>query len=377
MLSPSAGVVPLLQALVRIPSVNPAASSDPADAGEARIAAALAETLRAMGAADVTTPEVLPGRPNLIAKFPADRPGKPRLLLAPHLDTVSVGGMTIPPFSGELRDGRVWGRGSTDTKGTLAAMLCALWELRDAIPRLSHEIWFCGLMDEEAGNRGAQWIVDQGIQADFALIGEPTDCDLVRIHKGALWLRLSTRGRAAHAATPERGENALYAMADAARAVRDELVPWLAKETHPELGHATTNLGVLRGGVKINVVPDRAEAELDLRTLPGAQQEDSFVDQVAGILRKAAPTLEVDLIRRHRPMVTDRAHPLVGKLEAAGGQCTSAAWFCDGALLAHAGIPSVAAGPGSIAQAHTTDEFLAVDDLERGVAFYRKFLESL
>ena len=376
MLHPSSGVVALLQALVRIPSVNPAASSDPAEAGEARIAAALAETLRAMGA-EVSLPEVLPGRPNLLAKFPADRPGKPRLLLAPHLDTVSVGGMTTPPFSGELRDGRVWGRGSTDTKGTLAAMLRALWERREVIPRLSHEVWFCGLMDEEAGNRGAQWIVDQGIQADFALIGEPTGCDLVRVHKGALWLGLRTRGRAVHAATPERGENALYAMADIARAVRDQLVPWLAEETHPELGHATASLGVLRGGVKINVVPDLAEAELDVRTLPGAQQEDGFVEEVAAILRRAAPGVEVELIRRHRPMVTDRAHPLVGKLEAAGGRCVSAAWFCDGALLAHGGIPSVAAGPGSIAQAHTADEFLAVSDLEEGVAFYRRFLERL
>ena len=377
MISPSAGVIPFLQALVRIPSVNPAAASKAEESGEARIAELLAETLRAMGAAEVTLPEVLPGRPNLLARFPSDRPGKPRLLLAPHLDTVGVGGMTIDPFSGELRDGRVWGRGSTDTKGTLAAMLRALWEMGEKVSTLSHEVWFCGLMDEEAGNRGAQWLVDQKFPADFALIGEPTDCDLVRIHKGALWLRLTARGRAAHAATPERGENALYAMADAARAVRDELVPWLAEETHPELGHATANLGVLRGGEKINVVPDHAVAELDLRTLPGDQQEDRFITRVAGVLRKASPSLEVALLRRHRPMVTDRAHPLVGKLEAAGGKCVSAAWFCDGALLAHAGIPSVAAGPGRIAQAHTTDEFLSVEDLERGVAFYRRFLESL
>ena len=98
---------------------------------------------------------MLPDRPNVLGCFPGDQAGKPKLLLCPHTDTVSVRGMTIDPFAAELRDGRVYGRGACDTKGTVAAMIWALWELRETLPRLAHEIWFAGLVGEEAGNEGA------------------------------------------------------------------------------------------------------------------------------------------------------------------------------------------------------------------------------
>ncbi len=369
-------VVALLQELVRIPSVNPTATNDPAIAGEQRCAEAVSAHLRALGAAEVTLPEVLPGRPNVLARFPSDRPDKPRLLLAPHLDTVGVEGMTIDPFAAEERAGRIWGRGTTDTKGTMAAMLCALHELHEVLPLLSHEVWFAGLMGEEAGNEGAQWLVDSGYRADFALIGEPTECQAMHAHKGALWLRLRTPGVAAHAASPERGVNAIYAMSDVIRAVRDVLGPALAAEADAVLGAASVNIGIVRGGRKINVVPDECEAELDVRTLPG-QQDDAFILRIAAILRSMCHSLEVELIRRHPPLLTDPAHPLVRRLESQGATLTTAPWFCDGSLLAQAGIPSVAAGPGSIVQAHTADEFIEIAALRRGVEFYRGFLASL
>lgn len=374
--APGADVVLLLQDLVRIPSVNPAAGDDPAVSGEAACAETVAGHLRALGAAEVTLPLVFPGRPNVLARFESDRPGKPRLLFAPHLDTVGVSGMTIDPFRAEERDGRIYGRGSTDTKGTMAAMLRAFWNVRDLLPHLSHEIWFAGLTDEEAGNQGAQRLVDQGFQADFAVIGEPTSCDLVTAHKGALWFVLRTSGRAAHAATPERGENALYAMADVAVAVRDRLVPMLKAEIDPLLGHATTNLGLLHGGRKVNVVPDFAEAELDLRTLP-SQQTPEFAARITALLREVCPTLETEVLRGHPPMLTDRSHPLIAVLESLGSRCVTAPWFCDGGLLGTGGIPSVAAGPGDIAQAHTADEFLEIAELRRGETFYTRFLQAL
>src|SRR5687768_9897372 len=102
-------VTQLLQALIRIPSVNPEGDPGTEKTGEAEIAEELGRLLRTLGAT-VELREVLPGRPNVVARFPSDRAGKPRLLFAPHLDTVSVRGMTIDPFGGELRDGRIWGR---------------------------------------------------------------------------------------------------------------------------------------------------------------------------------------------------------------------------------------------------------------------------
>lgn len=376
MTSPGGEVVALLQDLVRIPSVNPSTGEDPSISGELACARAVAAHLAELGAAEVTMPEVQPGRPNVLARFPSDRPGKPRLLLAPHLDTVSVAGMTIDPFGGEERDGRIHGRGATDTKGTMAAMLRALWNAREVLPKLSHEIWFTGLADEEAENRGAQWLVDQRFEADFALIGEPTQCDVVSTHKGALWLLLRASGRSVHAATPERGENAIYTLAAAALAVRDRLVPELKREVDELLGHATASLGVIRGGQKVNIVPDWAEAELDVRTLP-SQQGALFAERIGELLRAAVPGLEVRTLRIQPPLQTDRTHPLIRKMEGLGSRCLAVSWFCDGSVLAGAKIPAVAAGPGDIAQAHTADEFLEISDLRRGEAFYTRFLESL
>ena len=376
--SPLPDVVELLQALVRIPSVNP--TGDPGvtagDTGEARCAEFVGTRLEDLGAR-TELKEILPGRPNVIGRFPSERPGKPKLLLCPHLDTVSVRGMTIDPFAAERRDGRIYGRGATDTKGTMAAMLCALGELRDDLPRLSHEVWFAGLMGEEAGNEGAAALAAdlQGERA-FALVGEPTGCNIVRTTKGVTWLRLTARGRSAHSATPERGANAIYKMADVLRCIRDEFIPELAALSDPVLGTPTTSVGTIHGGSKINIVPDTCVVELDLRTVP-AQHKESFVEEVAARLRRACADLEVEHLRSHRPLATDPAHPCVKALEAAGGRCVGAPWFCDGSVLQGGGIPAVAAGPGDIAQAHTADEWVDEDELREGVEFYKRFLRHV
>jgi acetylornithine deacetylase/succinyl-diaminopimelate desuccinylase-like protein len=370
-------VFDLHRALVRIPSVNPAGDPGTTETGERRMAEYLAERLQACGAAEITLTEVLPDRPNLLARFPSDRPGKPRLLFAPHTDTVSVAGMTVDPFAAERRGDRIFGRGSCDTKGTVAAMLCAFAELRDELPKLGHEIWFAGLMGEEAGNEGAHSLAASGFTAAFAVVGEPTLCDVVHAHKGATWLQLTTRGRAAHGAHPDRGVSAIYKMADVIRCVRDELIAEFALQPDSILGPASANLGLVRGGSKINIVPDLCTAELDLRTIP-AQRRPGFVAEISDRLSRACPDLEVELLRTSPPLYTSPDHPLVRALVTAGsGRPVGAAYFTDGSVLAEeAGIPCVAAGPGDIAQAHTADEWIEADELPRGVAFYRKFLEG-
>jgi acetylornithine deacetylase/succinyl-diaminopimelate desuccinylase-like protein len=372
----SLDAVELLQALVRIPSVNPSGEPGTAEVGEAACAQFLAQQLEDCGAR-VSLSDILPGRPNVAGCFRADRPGKPRLLLCPHTDTVSVLGMTIDPFAAERRQGRVYGRGATDTKGTISAMLCALWELRADLSRLQHEIWFVGLMGEEAGNEGAAAAAEEFRGADFALVGEPTRCDIVNTHKGVTWVQCATQGRSAHGATPEQGENAIYKMADVIRCVRDELVPALARYEDPVLGRSTVSVGTVRGGSKVNIVPDTCVIELDVRTIPSHDQ-GGLIEEVRAILVRAGVGVQVELIRKHAPLATDPGHPCVQALMAAGGRCVGAPWFCDGSLLAAVGgIPSVAAGPGDIAQAHTADEWLAEEDLRRGVRFYADFLRRV
>ncbi len=371
--------VRLCRDLVAIPSVNPDGESDLANTGESEVAHFAGEFCRKHGA-EVVYEEVLPGRPNIIARFPGGRPGKPRIVLGPHTDTVTVAGMTIPPFGAEIRDGRLYGRGACDTKGTMAAMLAALAEIGGGIPKLGAEITFAGFMGEETGQWGSRHFAKHHADYDFALVGEPTGCAVVHTHKGSWWLALHTTGKAVHASTPERGENAILKLLPVLDAVNRELRPALADLAfrHAVLGDSTVNIGIIRGGSRTNIVPDTCLAHLDIRFTPGLHRrglEELLHEFLAD--RGWSDMVRLESMGLCAPLDTPADNSFVQKLAAAGNGLTGAPWFCDAAWLSEAGIPSVAAGPGSIAQAHTADEWVSLEELEKGTAFYRKFLESL
>ena len=376
-------VVSLCRDLVAIPSVNPDGDPGTPFTGEKACAEYVGKFLAGLGA-EVSYEEVRPGRPNVIGRFPshpaADGRRKPRLLLAPHTDTVSVAGMTIDPFGAEIRDGRLYGRGACDTKGTMAAMLAALEEIGPRLPELGAEITFAGFMGEETGQWGSRDFAAKYPNYDFALIGEPTECAVVHTHKGSYWCSLTTTGRAAHGARPELGENAILKMMPVIAALQRDFLPRLTAPEfhHPVLGDSTLNLGMIRGGSRINIVPDTCTIRLDIRFTPAVHRHgiaallQTFLDE-HGFSASVVP--EKDAICG--PLDTPADHPLVQQLAACGKGLTGAPWFCDAAWLAAAGIPAVAAGPGSIAQAHTADEWVSLDELERGVRFYRDFLEGI
>lgn len=365
--------VELLQALVQIPSVNPAGTPGTDGIGEQRCAEYVGRFLAGIGA-QVEIREVLPGRPNVIGRFPSDREGKPRLLLAPHTDTVSVAGMIIDPFAAEIRDGRLWGRGASDTKGSMAAMLWALRLLGDRVAHLSHEIWFAGLAGEEAGQHGAKALAAEE-RFDFVIAGEPTMLDVVNTHKGCTNLHLKAFGKSAHASQPHLGKNAIYQIADVTRFIREELAPEFEQATDPTLGHSTINVGTISGGSKTNIVPDFCEATVDIRTVP-SQNTPDFLERLTARLQEIAPGLEISA-GHSVPLQTDPHHPVIAKLERLGAKCVGAPWFCDAAVFAGQGVPAIAMGPGSIAQAHTDDEWIEIAEFERGVEFFRAFLSSL
>lgn len=362
-------LVELLADLIQIPSVNPDGVPGTASVGEMACAKYLESFLTELGA-ETELREVLPGRPNVVARFPSDRPGKPRLLFAPHTDTVSVIGMTIAPFSGEVREGKVWGRGASDTKGPMAAMLDALRACRSLLPELSHEIWFAGLMGEETGQHGSRALAAEEY-FDFVIAGEPTNLQTVHTHKGAANMILRTTGRAAHSSTPQDGENAIDKMLDILAAFRARARADFSAQCDPVLGPPTFSIGIVRGGSKINIVPDSCEAQINIRTIPG-QDVQPLLD---GLIQDF-PGLEIDNVLS-ASLWTDPAHPLIRTLESCGAAPIGAPWFCDGALFSAAGMAAVALGPGSLAQAHTADEWISIADLEKGSAFFQNFLHQL
>ena len=372
------GPVELLQQLVRIPSVNPDNPAGTGRTGEAELAGFLKGWLEDLGAT-VTLEEIKPERPNLIARF-APRDERPRILLGPHLDTVGVGSMTIDPFGGEIRDGKLWGRGASDTKGPMAAMLWGLKENAKILPSLPVAVDFVAFMGEESSQWGSKdFAKHHGHDYAFAIVGEPTSLEIVHTTKGSLWATLRATGKAAHSSQPERGENAAMKLARALDVLERALSAELATYTHPVLGRSTLNVGVLRSGSRPNIVPDLAEAEIDIRITPALRDAGGALDLLERTIQRLDLPLEIVRPHENPPMEIPATHPYIHRIQEvrAASKPVGAPWFSDAAHLSAAGVPSVCMGPGSIDQAHTCDEFIEIAALEEGAAFFTDFVRSL
>ncbi len=363
----------LLRDLIAIPSVSPEGEAGGTRPGEQALAEYLAEMLRGAGAEVSLTP-VQPGRPNLVARFASGRPQAPTVAFVPHLDTVGVAGMSVAPFAAELRGGRVYGRGACDTKGPLAAALWALLRhARDGGIRSSAVDWvFAATMGEEELSTGATALCAAGFRADFALVLEPTSMQAVRAAKGVLRAHVEASGRACHASTPEKGVNAIYRLLPFLNSCQHALAPAFAAARHPDLGGASLNLAVVEGGAELNIVPDRARAGLDIRTHPNLTNELAL-----SRLREAAGELAVRVHRSGPPFALDAGHPWLARLAPFCAGFGAAPWFSDANVLNAHGIPAVAIGPGSIAQAHTRDEYIEVAELESGASAFSSFIETV
>jgi succinyl-diaminopimelate desuccinylase len=366
----------LLSDLVALPSVNPAfLPENHGRAGEQRVADYLAAVAVASGL-DVAFQTVLSSRANLIARL--SPPGKisQRVLLAPHLDTVNA-----DDFLPRIRNGRLHGRGACDTKGSVASMLSALCDvaMSGARPRET-EIIFAGLIDEENAQAGSRALAASGLKADLAIIGEPTRLQVVTAHKGDVWLRLETRGKAAHGSRPELGRNAVQMMAQVVNTLETDYAAKLRKRSHPLLGPATINVGTIQGGTQPNIVPDRCTISIDRRTLPG-ETEAGVRREIGTFLakRKLKVSFANEKLAPCLPMETSADAPLVRRFLRAARQRKPMGvhFFCDAAIFAAAGIPSVVFGPGDIAQAHTADEWISLPSLERAHRILVNYLRSL
>jgi acetylornithine deacetylase/succinyl-diaminopimelate desuccinylase family protein len=368
----------LLSELIALPSVNPAfLRAGTARAGEQRVADFLA-TVAAQAGLDVEFQRVRPGRANLLARLSPAGKTRQRILLVPHLDTVDAADES--QFSPRRKQGRLYGRGACDTKGSVAAMLGALCEIARRKPRPpGTEILFAGVVDEENAQAGSRALIARGLKADLAIVGEPTRLQVVTAHKGSLWLRLETRGRSAHGAQPALGRNAVHAMARVVDALETEYAARLRKLRHPLLGCPTVSVGTIRGGTQPNIVPDACAITIDRRTLPG-ETEPGVRREITRFLaqRGMKAAFASEKLAPCQPLETDPHLPFVRQFMRCCGQRQPAGvnFFCDAAVLAAGGIPSVVFGPGDIAQAHTPNEWISVHSLERAREILVNYLNS-
>lgn len=365
--------VELARALVRIDSGNP--SLVPGAPGEGTIARFLAHVLQSWGLR-VELQEAAPGRPNVIARIGTGRGGR-SLMFNGHLDVVGVDGMIHPPFDAEERDGRLYGRGSSDMKAGVAAM-CAAAARAAADGGLPGEIVVTAVVDEEFESLGTRALVARGVRADAAIVTEPTKLAIMPAHKGFVWLDVVLRGRAAHGSRWDIGIDAIrhagLLLAELDR-IDTEVLP---ARRHPLLGRPSVHASLIEGGAGMSTYPERCLLRLERRTIPGEGVADVVAEVEAACARVRArrPTFAADVAVgvSQAPSDVETGAPVVRALDAALIACGESvrvegmsAWT-DAAILNDAGIPAVCFGPGDITLAHAAEEYVIIDEIERATA---------
>ncbi|MEN9576166.1 MAG: hypothetical protein RL514_4021 [Verrucomicrobiota bacterium] len=422
----------IAQALVRIPSVNP--DYDPTSAGEGAVTAWIEAWGLAHGFTFWRQP-VLPGRENVILQI-RNGADHPHFMLNGHTDTVGVGGMTIAPFGGEVRDGKLWGRGASDMKGPLACMLAAALRLKNEPSTWRGMLTVACMADEEFRFRGVTEMLEQmsatvasgilpavepglppggkswedttdvgssstgpdgrmpsstagGTPAatlpDFAVVGEPTRLRVVRGCKGCLRFAIHAFGRAAHSSKPHEGRSAVVAMAHAILDLERHFTTRLTQIAAPGFGTSTGSIGLISGGTGVNIVPEHCAIQVDIRLLPGQDWRATY-DEIVLLCDQWLPKCTAGIhFQFDPPSVVDPSfelpadHPLVQTACGVLGQPTpDVAFFsCDASKIAACGVPVIVLGPGDIAQAHTVDEFIALADLDAGTEAYLRLAQAL
>lgn len=358
-----------VQDLVRIDSVNPSLVSGAA--GEAAIAGHVAGVLEELGC-DVTRHEPIQGRISVVGTVRGSGSGR-RLMLNAHYDTVGVEGMA-EPFSGELRDGRVYGRGAYDMKGSLAACLAAVKALRDGGVRLKGDLLVAAVADEEAASLGTADVIRHHA-VDGAIVTEPTSLEICLAHKGFVWIEVETRGRAAHGSRPDLGVDANLRMGRVLAELESIERELRARPPHPLVGPPSLHAATVHGGTGWSTYADRCVLQIERRTIPG-ETVDTAVDEIRGILdrlRAADPELAIEArtMLARDPFETTRDAPLTRALGEAFTAALGAApafrgetpWM-DSALLAAAGVDTVVIGPHG-AGAHAAEEWVDVESVVR------------
>ena len=381
-------VVELLKKMISFDTVNAGISGK--ECPEAGLVGYLEDLA---GEADLETLRLaVPGQSDELLILHRRNPALPWLLFDSHLDTVSVDGMTIEPFAGREADGRIWGRGACDTKGTGAAMFCALEEYSSTpSPEAGNNIALLFSVDEEWGMSGIRAFNATHLdQLDFrpkgAVIGEPTGLRPVVAHNGVVRYVVQTHGVAAHSSNPALGRSAVSDMARLITYLEDEFIPTCSK-VDPLTGRAQCSINVIRGGTAANIIPDLCEIQVDRRSVPGetsSEVVDSFGSAIAAFENRRPSSditwkVTIDTPALEYSRSEDFSGRLTEVLEGLGrkGAGTGVTYATHAGELSEAGIPSVVIGPGDIAQGHTKDEWIDVGELTTGVDIYRSLMELL
>lgn len=382
-------VTRLLSDLVAIPSVNPMGRplSGPGFL-EGGMSDYLERWFRDRGVSCVRQ-TVSAGRDNLLARYEGVGSGT-TLLFDAHQDTVPTDGMSIPPFEPRIEAGRLYGRGSCDIKGGMAAMLVAFDRLVHERPGGSASVIMACTVDEEFTHTGSSLLARTAVGVDLAIVAEPTGLDLVNYHKGAVRWKVRAGGVACHSSTPGRGVNAIYRMARVVAALADYASELARQEPHPVLGHPSLSVGRIEGGQSVNSVPDSCEIEIDRRLIPGESTTDAYDRAHAYLLgqlgAEAGEWVEFLPPWVNMPSLSpgdatmrwvERAREAIASAIGRRPGLIGVPYGTDAGPLGAGGLPCLVFGPGDIAQAHTRDEWIELDQVRLAAEAYYQLARGL
>ena len=357
-----------LASLVRINSVNPKFSDGSTD--ELAIATHLEGVLRALGM-DVTLMDAAPRRTSVVGRLRGSGGGR-SLMLYGHIDTVGVDGMSAP-LSARIREGRMYGRGTYDMKGGVAACIAAVKAIVDSGERLAGDVVVVGAADEEVASTGMSEVLKH-VRTEAAIVTESTELQLCLAHKGFCWMEVEVEGRAAHGSRFEEGIDANMAMGRFLRRL-DTLERELRKRTpHALVGPPSLHAAVILGGTGTSTYAAHCRLEVERRTIPGETEESALaeIQSILDTLASSDPTFRA----RVRPLLSRgsfEARPdstIVQTVQDAAATVLGAPpkvigepYWMDAALLEEAGIETVVIGP-SGAGAHAAQEWVDLASVE-------------
>ena len=373
-------MVELLQRMVEVNTVNP-----PGD--ERKLAEIMCEFISAYGL-ECQLHQVDENRSNIVVILRGKDPALKRLYFNGHLDTVPIGEQpwTVNPFGAEIKDGRIYGRGTTDMKGGVAALLETMMILKESEFPLEQDVVFVGTVGEEVDCLGAKAAVEKGLieNPGAILIAEPSCLDLYVAHKGVLWVEIRTYGKTAHGSMPNEGVNAI----DSMMYILNELQELKLDEVDELLGTMSQSVNVINGGVATNVVPDYCTLNLDFRTV-AASQHPKILDEITVIIdrlsdEKIGFEAEYTVLQNLEPLINKNESAFIKKLQHTNQQMyqksaqnRSANYYTDGSVFRkYFDGPILIYGAGDTTLAHQPDESISIDNLENSVKFYLRLVET-
>ena len=376
-----------LATMVATPSVNPFGGNVTKGYRELEFADLYQDQMASLGL-QTSRREVVVGRPNVFGRIIGHErksEHKKCVMLAGHIDTVGVEGYP-DPFNPMIRHGRLYGRGSCDMKAALAAYIEVAHILQNHDIRLKGDLIVAGVVDEESGMIGSKDISENGPIPELAIVGEPTELKVCHTHKGQLCMHIKTFGKACHSSVPETGINAISLMADVIKGIERYANDLANRPGHPVCGQARVNPGVIKGGSISSAVPDYCELEVDRRFLPGetpAAIIAEYRDILDNISRQnpdfryeiGKPT--VDNAALDTPVESEVVSTIAAAFEAIQGRPADIGVFPAATDAPHFLCPAVICGPGSIYQAHTLDEYVAIDELTASARIYLRTVLQL